>query len=170
LGTVIASKCADIDTTVVDISPAIVEAWNSDTLPLYEPGLLEILLDVRRRGHDSVRTNGVSFDEGQYAHEPTHCNLKFSTSVEAAIKKAEVIFLCIDTPTKSTGPGEGIALDMTHLQAAVRTIARVAKTDKIIVEKSTVPCGTASNLRELVCTSHLHSSRCLTSNLSFVSS
>ena len=81
--------------------------------------------------------------------------LDFSTNVEVAIKEAEMIFLCIDTPTKPTGPGEGFALDTTNLQAAVRTIARVAKTDKIIVEISTVPCGTASTLRDLVCLSHL---------------
>ncbi|KAJ9484068.1 hypothetical protein VN97_g9315 [Penicillium thymicola] len=148
LGTVIASQCPDIQTTVVDINPDIVDAWNSDTPPLYEPGLSEILLAVRERSHNSVR--GVSSNEGHCANGLTNCNLTFSTSVEVAIEEAEIIFLCIDTPTKSTGPGQGLALDMTNLEAAVRTIARVTKTDKIIVEKSTVPCGTAGTLRDLL--------------------
>lgn len=136
---------------MVDINPEIVDAWNSDTLPLYEPGLAEIFSAVRKRGHNSIG----GFNKGPCANGLTNCNLTFSTNVEVAIEEAEMIFLCIDTPTKSTGPGEGLALDMTNLEAAVRTIARVAKTDKIIVEKSTVPCGTASTLRDLVCAFHL---------------
>ena len=117
---------------MVDINPEIVDAWNSDTLPLYEPGLSEILLAVRERGHNSVC--GFSFNEGHCANRLTNCNLTFSANVEVAVAEAEMIFLCIDTPTKSAGPGEGLALDITNLKAAVRTIARVAMTDKIIVE------------------------------------
>ena len=85
-------------------------------------------------------------------------NLRFSGNVEHAIRDAEIIVLCIDTPTKSYGAGKGVAADLSNIQAAVRTIAQVATTDKIVVEKSTVPCGTAELIRDLVC--HVNVSVC----------
>lgn len=124
---------------MVDKDSQRIEAWNSDCLPLYEPGLDEILADIRRR---PIAT-------GRHQDGPA-LNLRFSTDIERAIDEADIIVLCIDTPTKSFGIGQGVAADLTNLQAAVKTIARVASTDKIVVEKSTVPCGTAEVIRDLV--------------------
>lgn len=107
-----------------------IDAWNTATPPLYEPGLEDVLSRVRQR-------------EAQ-------CNLRFSTDIDRAIREAELIMLCIDTPTKGSGIGKGMALDLANTQAAARTIAQAAESDKIIVEKSTVPCGTADKIRDLV--------------------
>lgn len=97
---------------------------------MYEPGLHDIIAQVRQR--------------------KDACNLTFSCDIEKAITEADIIMLCIDTPTKIYGAGRGMALDLGHIQAAVRTVAQVATTDKIIVEKSTVPGGTASTVKDLV--------------------
>ena len=77
-------------------------------------------------------------------------NLEFVTAVEDAIQRADLIFLCVDTPTKSSGIGEGCAADLSNIQKVARTIAQVATGEKIVVEKSTVPCGTADVLQQLV--------------------
>ena len=97
---------------------------------MYEPGLHDIIAQVRGR--------------------KDACNLTFSCEIEKAIIEADMIMLCIDTPTKIYGAGRGMALDLGHIQAAVRTVAQVATTYKIIVEKSTVPGGTASTVKDLV--------------------
>lgn len=102
---------------------------------MYEPGLNDIIAQVRQR---------------KYA-----CNLTFTCEIEKEIIEADIIMLCIDTPTKIYGAGMGMALDLSHLQAAVRTVAQVATTDKIIVEKSTVPGGTASTVKDLVNTFYI---------------
>ena len=130
LATVIAYQCPDIQVTVVDKNKARIDAWNTTTPPLYEPGLEDVLSSVRQR--------------------ETQCNLIFSTDIDHAIREAELIMLCIDTPTKENGIGKGLALDLANTQAAVRTIAQAAESDKIVVEKSTVPCGTADKIRDLV--------------------
>ena len=154
-GTMIAYQCPDTLVTVVDKNQQRIDAWNSDCLPMYEPGMEEILASIRQRpaqaisGHDGDSpmsdANGAS-------------NLRFSGNVEHAIRDAEIIVLCIDTQTKSYGAGKGVAADLSNIQAAVRTIAQVATTDKIVVEKSTVPCGTAELIRDLVC--HVNVSVC----------
>jgi UDP-glucose/GDP-mannose dehydrogenase family, NAD binding domain len=97
---------------------------------MYEPGLSDIITEIRQR--------------------KDACNLTFSCDTEKAIHDADMIMLCIDTPTKKSGIGSGMALDLGHIQGAVRTIAEIATTDKIVVEKSTVPCGTASTIQDLV--------------------
>ncbi|KAE8368672.1 UDP-glucose/GDP-mannose dehydrogenase family, NAD binding domain-containing protein [Aspergillus caelatus] len=130
LATVIACQCPDIQVTVVDKNKERIDAWNTATPPLYEPGLEDVLSRVRQRD--------------------AQCNLRFSTDIDRAIREAELIMLCIDTPTKGNGIGKGMALDLANTQAAVRTIAQAAESDKIIVEKSTVPCGTADKIRDLL--------------------
>eukprot|EP00871_Galdieria_phlegrea_P002500 jgi/Galph1/3250/GphlegSOOS_G1908.1 len=118
---VIAYKCPDIQVTVVDISQERIDAWNSPhvNLPIYEPGLKEIV--TRARGK----------------------NLFFSTHVDEAIEAADMIFVAVNTPTKQVGLGAGRAADLTYWELAARRIASVAKTPKIVVEKSTVPIRTA---------------------------
>ncbi|KAI9933728.1 UDP-glucose 6-dehydrogenase 1 [Aspergillus wentii] len=138
LGSVIAYKCPDVQVTIVDKNKARVDAWNSDCLPMFEPGLEDLISSIRRRPQEPL------------GNDANACNLTFSTDVENAIEEADLIMLCIDTPTKRFGIGQGKALDLTNIQAAVRTIARVSKTDKIVVEKSTVPCGTADKIRDLL--------------------
>lgn len=115
----IAAKCPDIEVTVVDPNEARIAAWNSDTLPVYEPGLDEIVRSARGR------------------------NLHFRTDVEDAIRSGDIIFVCVGTPTKTYGVGAGRAADLRYIESAARTIAKVAEGRKIIVEKSTIPVRTA---------------------------
>ncbi|KAK3709711.1 hypothetical protein LTR37_010738 [Vermiconidia calcicola] len=126
---VIANKNPHIDVTVVDLSQARIDAWNSSHLPIYEPGLQDVV-ELPRDGSDVRRPN-----------------LFFSTDVRGAIARADLIFISVNTPTKTVGVGAGRASDIAYVEAAARQIAEVSTTDKIIVEKSTVPCGTAQSLR-----------------------
>lgn len=126
---VIAQKCHDIKVTVVDINPKRIAAWNDkDTskLPVYEPGLAEVVEEARGR------------------------NLFFSTKVEEAIENAEMIFISVNTPTKTYGKGKGMAADLKYVELCARQIAKVAKRDKIVVEKSTLPVRTASAIRSIL--------------------
>ncbi|KAJ3400283.1 UDP-glucose 6-dehydrogenase 1 [Chytriomyces hyalinus] len=123
---VIASKCADIKVTIVDINQARIDAWNSQDIPIYEPGLEEIVFAQRGK------------------------NLFFSTDVDAAILEADLIFVSVNTPTKKTGMGAGFAADLAYIEAATRRIALVAKSHKIVIEKSTVPCRTAESMRKIL--------------------
>ncbi|KAK8803682.1 hypothetical protein WA158_001376 [Blastocystis sp. Blastoise] len=122
---VIAKECPEIHVTVVDVDAKRIEAWNSDSLPIFEPGLHEIVMECRGR------------------------NLFFSNDVETEIDNADVIFLAVNTPTKTFGIGAGSAANLKFLELATRTIARVAKSDKIVVEKSTVPVRTAATLERI---------------------
>src|SRR5690606_37716320 len=118
---VIAQKCPDINVTVVDINEKRIAAWNDENvnnIPIYEPGLAEVVKEARGR------------------------NLFFSTDVESAIVKAEMIFISVNTPTKSYGIGKGMAADLKFIELCARQIAKVAKEDKIVVEKSTLPVRT----------------------------
>lgn len=115
----IAAKCPDIEVTVVDPNAARIAAWNSDILPVYEPGLDEVVRSARGR------------------------NLHFKTDVEGAIRSGDIIFVCVGTPTKTYGVGAGRAADLRYIESAARTIAQVAEGNKIIVEKSTIPVKTA---------------------------
>lgn len=123
---VIAQKNPHIQVTIVDINPVRIAAWNSDTLPIYEPGLDEVVKETRGR------------------------NLFFSTDVDKGILEADLIFVSVNTPTKKQGVGAGFAADLGWVEAATRQIARVAKSNKIVVEKSTVPCRTAQSMRQIV--------------------
>ena len=126
---VIAFKCPNIKVTVVDINEARIAAWNDenlDNLPIFEPGLSEVVAKTR----------------GQ--------NLFFSTDVNAAIDAADMIFIAVNTPTKTYGEGKGMAADLKFVELCARQIARVAKNDKIIVEKSTLPVRTAETLQTIL--------------------
>ncbi|CAM3346905.1 nucleotide sugar dehydrogenase [Zobellia roscoffensis] len=126
---VIASQCPEITVTVVDINQARIDQWNDsdlDNLPVYEPGLKEIV----------ERTRGK--------------NLFFSTEVDKAIDEAEIIFISVNTPTKTYGKGKGQAADLKFVELCARNIAKVAKSDKIVVEKSTLPVRTASAIKSIL--------------------
>lgn len=128
---VIANRNPDINVTVVDLSEPRIAAWKSSTLPIFEPDLYEVV-EVARDGTDG-RTP----------------NLHFSTDVAKGIKEADLIFISVNTPTKTAGHGAGSASDLAYVESAARMIAETATSDKIIVEKSTVPCGTADSLRNI---------------------
>ncbi|MBU2938065.1 UDP-glucose 6-dehydrogenase [Lacinutrix sp. C3R15] len=126
---VIAKQCPNINVTVVDINEARIAAWNDknlDNLPVFEPGLDAIVKEARGR------------------------NLFFSTEVDKAIDEAEMIFISVNTPTKTYGKGKGMAADLKYIELCARQIARVAKQDKIIVEKSTLPVRTASAIKDIL--------------------
>ena len=125
---VIALKCPEINVTVVDLNADRIAAWNGplENLPIYEPGLSAVVKEARGR------------------------NLFFSTEINSAIDKAEMIFMAVNTPTKTEGKGAGMAADMKYIESCAKTIAEVAKTDKIVVEKSTVPIRTAERIKEIL--------------------
>ena len=125
---VIALKCPEINVHVVDISKDRIDAWNSlnlNELPVYEPGLGEIIKVTRNR------------------------NLFFSTEIDSAIVKSEMIFIAVNTPTKLYGEGKGMAADLTYVEKSVRRIANVATSPKIVVEKSTLPVRTAESIQKI---------------------
>ncbi len=126
---VIAQKCPDIKVTVVDLNEARIAAWNDkdvNNIPIYEPGLNEMVSNVRGK------------------------NLFFSTEVDKAIDEADLIFISVNTPTKTYGTGKGMAADLKHIELCARQIAKVAKNNKIIVEKSTLPVRTAEALKSIL--------------------
>lgn len=126
---VLALKNPDIKVTVVDINEDRIAAWNDENLnnlPIYEPGLKEVVKEARGR------------------------NLFFSTDVEKAIDEAEMIFISVNTPTKTYGKGKGMAADLKYIELSARQIARVATSDKIIVEKSTLPVRTAQAIKDIL--------------------
>lgn len=123
---VIAHKCPHIQVTIVDVNPDRINQWNSDSLPIFEPGLEDIILECRGR------------------------NLFFDTDIDRAIKQADLIFVSVNTPTKQSGIGSGYAADLSYVELCTRRIATVATTSKIVVEKSTVPCRTAESMRKIL--------------------
>ena len=126
---VIALKCPDINVIVVDKNEDKIKAWNSDDvnqIPVFEPGLKEIIEKVRDK------------------------NLFFSTDIKEAIEKSEMIFLAVNTPTKTNGQGKGMAADLTNIENSAREIAKFANNNKIVVEKSTLPVRTAEKLKEIL--------------------
>ena len=122
----IANKCPDIQVTVCDMNQARIDAWNSDTLPVYEPGLNEIVEASRGK------------------------NLHFTTDLKPAIAAADLIFVCVGTPTKSYGIGAGRAADLRYIESAARLIAEVSHGNKIIAEKSTIPVKTATAIQRII--------------------
>ncbi len=124
----IALKCPDIKITVVDHNSERIDAWNGslENLPIYEPGLSDIVKEVRGE------------------------NLFFSNDVETSINLAEIIFMAVNTPTKTEGKGSGMAADLSNIEACAQTIAKASKSDKIVVEKSTVPIRTAEKIKEIL--------------------
>jgi UDPglucose 6-dehydrogenase len=122
----IALKAPDIEVRVVDMNATRIAAWNSGTLPIYEPGLDDVVKQTRGR------------------------NLHFSTDVIGAIKAADIIFVAVNTPTKTYGVGAGRAADLRFIESVARTIAEVATGPKIIVEKSTIPVKTAETIKDIL--------------------
>ena len=125
---VIALKCPHINVTVVDANPDKIKAWNGplDELPVYEPGLAEVVKEARDR------------------------NLFFSEDIPGNIEKAEMIFMAVNTPTKTEGEGAGMAADLRYVEACARDIAKYSKSDKIVIEKSTLPVRTAEKIKEIL--------------------
>ncbi len=122
----IAYKCPQYKVTVVDINPVRIDEWNSDNLPIYEPGLDEIVRAARGR------------------------NLFFSTEIEKGIKESEIIFVSVNTPTKTFGVGAGMAADLQYWEKTARQILQCAEAPKIIVEKSTLPVKTALAMERIL--------------------
>lgn len=124
--TIIANKCPDYKITVVDISKERIDAWNSDQLPIFEPGLKERVLKVRGK------------------------NLFFSTDIDAAIDQADIIFVSVNTPTKNFGEGAGKAVDLQYIEQTARRIKENSRSNKIVVEKSTLPVRAAETLETIL--------------------
>ena len=123
---VIARKNPEVAVTVVDVNEERIAGWNSDELPVFEPGLLEVVREARGR------------------------NLFFTTDVEKTIAEADIVFVSVNTPTKQFGVGKGSAANLMFVEKCARTIARVSGKDKIVVEKSTVPVRTAEFLKQIL--------------------
>ena len=128
---VIADRCPDISVTVIDSNQGRIAAWNSDDLPVYEPGLDEV---VRRARGRNLRF--ISQDEGA-----------------AAIAQADAVFISVNTPTKTQGAGAGKASDLSHVEACARFIAEHATGHTIVVEKSTMPVRAAETIKRILATS-----------------
>lgn len=122
----IAKQCPDISVHVVDINEERIAAWQTDNLPIYEPGLLEVVRESLGR------------------------NLFFSCDIDDAIQKADIIFVSVNTPTKTFGEGAGRASDLQYWELCARRIKEVSKNDKIIVEKSTLPVRTAEAMERVL--------------------
>ena len=125
---VIALKCPAYKITVVDSNEDRINSWNGplNGLPIYEPGLKEIINEVRGR------------------------NLFFTNEVKEAIKNSDIIFIAVNTPTKTKGEGKGMAADLTNVKKCTELIANVSETNKIIVEKSTAPVGTGEEIKSVL--------------------
>ncbi|WP_448636342.1 nucleotide sugar dehydrogenase [Pedobacter panaciterrae] len=126
---IIAKQCPEIKVTVVDLNEARIAAWNDqdmDNMPVYEPGLSDVVAQARGR------------------------NLFFSTDVDKAIDEAQMIFISVNTPTKTYGSGKGMGADLKWIELCARQIARVSKSNKIIVEKSTLPVRTAEAIKDIL--------------------
>ena len=125
---VIAFHCPDIIIDVVDINQKKIDLWNGnlDNLPVYEPGLKEIVSKVRGK------------------------NLFFSTEINRSIKQSKMIFIAVNTPTKTSGKGAGMAADLKYVVQTAKTIGKVSNNDKIVIEKSTLPVRTAEKIKAVL--------------------
>jgi|TARA_A100001015_G_scaffold229430_1_gene259418 UDPglucose 6-dehydrogenase len=125
---VIALKCPEINILVVDNNKKKIKDWNGpiNSLPVYEPGLTEIIKEVRGK------------------------NLFFSNDIKNAIEKSEMIFMAVNTPTKTKGEGAGMAADLKYVEACANDIAKYSKNDKIVIEKSTLPVKTAEKIKDIL--------------------
>ena len=128
----IAHKCPQYKVTVVDINPDRIAAWKSKNLPIYEPGLDEVVKSGRER------------------------NLFFSTDIEKGIKESDIIFVSVNTPTKTFGEGAGMASDLQYWEKTARQILDCAESSKIIVEKSTLPVRTARAMERILTSNNNH--------------
>lgn len=125
---VIAAKCPQYRVTAVDVDAARIARWNSNNLPIYEPGLDDIVSSIRGK------------------------NLFFSTDIDQAIREADMIFVSVSTPTKSYGEGQGMAADLQYWEKTARQIGEQAQKDTIVIEKSTFPVRTAFAMERILST------------------
>ena len=131
---IIAQKNPHINVNVVDMNVDKIKAWNSKNLknlPVYEPGLSKVVKEARGR------------------------NLFFSTDVNKHIEQSDMIFISVNTPTKMSGKGKGYAADLKYVEACAKQIAEVSKSNKIIVEKSTVPVRTSEKIKEILMSNNI---------------
>jgi UDPglucose 6-dehydrogenase len=128
---VIADRCPDVSVTVIDLNEARIAAWNSESLPVYEPGLDEVVRRTRGR------------------------NLRFIPQCDgaAAVAAADAVFISVNTPTKTQGSGAGKASDLSYVEACARYIAEHATGHTIVVEKSTMPVRAADTIKRILATS-----------------
>lgn len=128
---VIADRCPDISVTVIDLNETRIAAWNSESLPVYEPGLDEVVRRTRGR------------------------NLRFISQREgaAAVAAADAVFISVNTPTKTQGSGAGKASDLSYVEACARYIAEHANGHTIVIEKSTMPVRAADTIKRILATS-----------------
>ena len=129
---VIAENCPEIKVTLVDVDAKRIDNWNSEdltNLPVYEPGLSQIIMKNRNK------------------------NLFFTTNLKEAISEADIIFISVNTPTKTKGLGAGYASDLKWVESSARTVAEFAEGHTIIVEKSTVPVRTAELIKRILSSS-----------------
>jgi UDPglucose 6-dehydrogenase len=122
----IACKCPAYSVTVVDIDSRRIDQWNSDRLPIFEPGLDEIVRQVRGK------------------------NLFFSTAIDEGIRQADIIFVSVNTPTKTYGAGKGMAADLQYWEKTARQIRNASRSSKIVIEKSTLPVKTAQAMERIL--------------------
>lgn len=125
---------ANVHITVLDTVPSKIDLWNSTTLPLREPGLEPIFKAVHTLSRFEASTR----------------NLTFSTDYQAALEIADMVFICIGTPLMSINDEEIRRADLAHITKVVELIAKHCRARTVVVEKSTVPCGTAQTIRHLV--------------------
>ncbi|MGE3511169.1 MAG: nucleotide sugar dehydrogenase, partial [Vicinamibacterales bacterium] len=123
---VIADRCPHVSVTVTDVNRQRIDAWNSDALPIYEPGLDEVVRRARGR------------------------NLFFTTDVVTGIREADIIFVSVNTPTKAFGEGAGRAADLQYWEKTAREILAHSDRGKIVVEKSTLPVRTAAAMARIL--------------------
>ena len=125
---VIALKCPQIKVTVVDANKEKIKSWNGPlkSLPVYEPGLMEVVKEARGR------------------------NLFFSEDIAGNIENSEMIFMAVNTPTKKEGDGAGMAADLSFVESCAKDIAKFSRSDKIVIEKSTLPVRTAEKIKEIL--------------------
>ncbi|KAF2134971.1 UDP-glucose dehydrogenase [Dothidotthia symphoricarpi CBS 119687] len=145
---VLAFANPQIEVTVVDRDEGRINKWNSKHLPIHEPGLNDVVR-IARDGANTITVPRGTTEEVVRLPERAQ-NLFFSTECDKHLSEADIIFLSVNTPTKMAGIGAGAATNMASFESAVRSIALVAKSGAIIVEKSTVPCRTAQLIREIL--------------------
>ena len=126
---VIANECPQVKVVVVDQDEIKIKSWNNESLnelPIYEPGLKELIENTRNK------------------------NLFFSEDIDKAIEESHMIFMAVNTPTKKTGKGKGFAADLTNVEACAKRIALKSQSNKIVIEKSTLPVRTAEKIKQVL--------------------
>lgn len=160
---VIALHNPKVGVEVLDRDQRRIERWNSAHLPIHEPGLSKIVRLTRDGALIKTQGDQDPWAFGRNGDDPNLTrrgpNLFFTCDTQVSISTADMIFLAVNTPTKMSGVGAGRATNMAALDGAVKDVALYAKPGTIIVEKSTVPCGTAQRIRNTVSDAHFHATR-----------